>query len=411
MNLAFFISKRYLLAKKSHNAINIITAISVGLVALGTMALIVIMSVFNGLEALVGSLDSSLNADLVIHNTKAKYLDDSTFPINEIKTIKGVNHEVRIVEDNCLLKYTPALEEYNPREFIALIRGVDPGYQYVSDINAKMIDGRFVLYAKGRDFAVLGNGVAAKLQIHINDYDNPIRCYFPNVNSGSAINPLKAVNIENIFPAGVFSVQQEWDDKLMITSLQFAQKLMNLEGKYTSVDIGLDKNANLENVQRQIQQLLGEKYSVKNKKQQNVVMYNIMKSEKWSSFLILSFILFIATFNLVGALSVLIIDKQTDIFNLSFMGATRALIAKIFLLEGFLVTLSGTFLGIGLGTALVFIQDKFHLIPMQGAFVVDSFPVELRFSDLAAVLAIVVVVSMIAVIIPIKRLSKTILSS
>ncbi len=411
MNLAFFISKRYLLAKKSHNAINIITAISVGLVALGTMALIVIMSVFNGLEALVGSLDSSLNADLVIHNTKAKYLDDSTFPINEIKSIKGVNHEVRIVEDNCLLKYTPALEEYNPREFIALIRGVDPGYQYVSDINAKMIDGRFVLYAKGRDFAVLGNGVAAKLQIHINDYDNPIRCYFPNVNSGSAINPLKAVNIENIFPAGVFSVQQEWDDKLMITSLQFAQKLMNLEGKYTSVDIGLDKNANLENVQRQIQQLLGEKYSVKNKKQQNVVMYNIMKSEKWSSFLILSFILFIATFNLVGALSVLIIDKQTDIFNLSFMGATRALIAKIFLLEGFLVTLSGTFLGIGLGTALVFIQDKFHLIPMQGAFVVDSFPVELRFSDLAAVLAIVVVVSMIAVIIPIKRLSKTILSS
>lgn len=411
MNLAFFISKRYLLAKKSHNAINIITAISVGLVALGTMALIVIMSVFNGLETLVGSLDSSLNADLVIHNTKAKYMDDSTFPINEIKSIKGVNHEVRIVEDNCLLKYTPALEEYNPREFIALIRGVDAGYQYISDINAKMIDGRFVLHAKGRNFAVLGNGVAAKLQIHINDYDNPIRCYFPNVNSGSAINPLKAVNIENIFPAGVFSVQQEWDDKLMITSLQFAQKLMNLEGKYTSVDIGLDKNANLENVQRQIQQLLGEKYSVKNKKQQNVVMYNIMKSEKWSSFLILSFILFIATFNLVGALSVLIIDKQTDIFNLSFMGATRALIAKIFFLEGFLVTLSGTFLGIGLGTALVIIQDKFHLIPMQGAFVVDSFPVELRFSDLAAVLAIVVVVSMIAVIIPIKRLSKTILSS
>ncbi len=411
MNLALFISKRYLLAKKSHNAINIITAISVGLVALGTMALIVIMSVFNGLETLVGSLDSSLNADLVIHNTKAKYLDDSTFPIHKIKSIKGVNHEVRIVEDNCLLRYTPALEEYNPREFIALIRGVDPGYQYVSDINAKMIDGRFVLGAKGRNFAVLGNGVAAKLQIHINDYDNPIRCYFPNINSGSAINPLKAVNIENIFPAGVFSVQQEWDDKLMITSLQFAQKLMNLEGKYTSVDIGLDKNADLENVQRQIQQLLGENYSVKNKKQQNVVMYNIMKSEKWSSFLILSFILFIATFNLVGALSVLIIDKQTDIFNLSFMGATRALIAKIFLLEGFLVTLSGTFLGIGLGTALVFIQDKFHLIPMQGAFVVDSFPVELRFSDLGAVLAIVVVVSMIAVIIPIKRLSKTILSS
>ncbi len=411
MNLALFISKRYLLAKKSHNAINIITAISVGLVALGTMALIVIMSVFNGLETLVGSLDSSLNADLVIHNTKAKYLDDSTFPIRKIKSINGVIHEVRIVEDNCLVRYTPALEEYSPREFIALIRGVDLGYQYVSDINAKMIDGRFVLRAKGRDFAVLGNGVAAKLQIHINDYDNPIRCYFPNANSASAINPLKAVNIENIFPAGVFSIQQEWDDKLMITSLQFAQKLMNLEGKYTSVDIGLDKNADLDNVQSQIQRLLGENYSVKNKKQQNVVMYNIMKSEKWSSFLILSFILFIATFNLVGALSVLIIDKQTDIFNLSFMGATRTLIAKIFLLEGFLVTLSGTFLGIGLGTALVFIQDKFHLIPMQGAFVVDSFPVELRFSDLGAVLAIVVVVSMIAVIIPIKRLSKTILAS
>lgn len=410
MNLAFYISKRYLLAKKSHNAINFITAISVGLVAVGTMALIVIMSVFNGLETLVDSLDQSVSSDFIIAPNNAKYITDSNFPLDSIYKLPEINFISKILEDNSLLKYSPALEDENPREFIALIRGVDKNYAAATEIESKIIDGVFLLANKGRDFAVLGNGVASRLQIHLNDFDNPIHFYFPKVDNDPILNPLNAVIIENAFPSGVFSIQQELDDELVICSLEFTQKLMGLENKFTSAAISISETADVDKVQKQLQGILGDNYSIKNRKQQNEIMYNIMKSEKWSSFLILSFILFIATFNLVGAISVLIIDKQEDIFNLSFMGAPKTLIARIFLFEGFLVTLSGTLLGLILGSLLVFLQDLFNFIPMQGSFIVDSFPVELRSSDLMAILAVVIVVSMFAVIIPITRLSNTFLT-
>jgi lipoprotein-releasing system permease protein len=409
MNLAFYISKRYLLAKKSHNAINIITAISVGLVAVGTMALIIIMSVFNGLETLVGSMDQSVSSDLLIEPINNKYISKDSIPFQKIKNVKGVKSLSRVLEDNVLLKYSPALEDENPRELIALVRGVDNNYNQTTQIESKIIDGTFLLNHNSRQYAVLGNGVASRLQIHLNDFDNPIHFYFPKANADPILNPLEAVNIENALPYGVFSAQQELDDKLVICSLDFVQSLMGLKNKYTSIVVAINKDISSNLVQSKIYELLGDGYSVKNRQQQNEVMYNIMKSEKWSSFMILSFILFIATFNLVGALSVLIIDKQEDIFNLSFMGASNSLISKIFLYEGFLVTLSGTLLGLVLGSILVFLQDAFHFVPMQGSFIVDSFPVELRIMDLVAVLSVVIVVSMIAVFIPIKRLSNTFL--
>lgn len=408
LNLAYYISKRYLIAKKSHNAINIITAISVGLVAIGTIALIVIMSVFNGLESLVGSMSTSINSDLLIQPKAIKYIDRNTFPEKEIKKFSEVKYTVACLGDNVLFKYSPALE-LNPREFIGYILGVEEDYNKATSIEQMMIDGVFMLKAHGKPYAVLGNGMAANLQIHLNDFDNPIHCYFPKADAKIGGNPLEAVSIGNIFPSGVFSVQPEIDDKLVIASLSFVQELMNLEGKLTSFQVELNDETKLDEVQKRIQNLLGEEYSVKNKVQQNDVMYNIMKSEKWSSFLILAFILFIATFNLVGALSVLIIDKQADIQILTFMGADNALISKIFLFEGFMVTMSGTVLGLALGSLIVWLQGVYGIIPMQGSFAVDSFPVELLFSDIAAVFAVVIVVSLIAVIYPIRRLSKTLL--
>ncbi len=400
-----------MIAKKSHNAINIITAISVGLVAVGTMALIIIMSVFNGLETLVGSMEQSVSSDLVIKPINNKYITQDSFPFETIKEYKEVKYLSKVLEDNVLLKYFPALEDENPREFIALVRGVDDNYKRTTQIESKIIDGVFLLKSNNHQYAVLGNGVASRLQIHLNDFDNPIHFYFPKIDVDPILNPLNAVNIENALPYGVFGIQQELDDKLVICSLDFVQKLMGLTNKYTSIVIATNNDYSTDKLQSKLQDLLGKEYSVKNRKQQNAIMYNIMKSEKWSSFMILSFILFIATFNLVGALSVLIIDKQDDIFNLSFMGATNRMIKRIFLYEGFLVTLSGALLGLVLGSIFVFLQDTFHFVPMQGSFIVDSFPVELRGMDLLAVLAVVLSVSMIAVIIPINRLSKTFLNN
>ncbi|MCK5847109.1 MAG: ABC transporter permease [Bacteroidales bacterium] len=406
MNLSFFIAKRYLLAKKSHNAINIITSISIALVAIGTMALIVIMSVFNGLETLVGELDSSASADYIIDSKFDKYINTKEFPRDKISAINGVNSVSAVLEDNLLVKYTPALEQNSAREIIALIRGVEDSYTESTSIKNKIIDGVFYLNSRGLDYCVLGNGLANHLQIHINDFDNPIICYFPKADQGITINPLDAISIENVFPAGVVTIAPELDDKIIITSLAFAQKLMNIPNRATNFYVGIGKDANIDEVQNEIQHILGSEYSVKNKKQQNEVMYNIMKSEKWSSFMILSFILFIATFNLVGALSVLIIDKQSDIKTLTFMGADKSLISKIFMIEGFMVTFSGTLLGLFLGAILIIMQDTMHIIPMQGSFIIDAFPVELRISDIISILAVVVSISMLAVVYPIRKLGK-----
>lgn len=408
MNLALYISKRYLIAKKSHNAINIITAISVGLVAVGTIALIAIMSVFNGLETLVGSLSTSINSDLLIEPKTSKYIDRKDFPEEKVKKLDGIKYWSTTLGDNVLFKYKPALETVS-REYIGYLLGVEENYTKATNIESMMLDGVFLLQNYGKPYCVMGNGVAANLQIHLNDFDNPIRCYFPKADASVSINPMDAISIGNLLPSGVFSIQQEIDEKLIIAPLNFVQELMNLKGKLTSIQVELEDESEVDKLQEQIQNIIGESYTVKNKIQQNDVMYNIMKSEKWSSFLILAFILFIATFNLVGALSVLIIDKQADIQILTFMGANKALISKIFLFEGFMVTMSGTLIGLLLGSLLVMVQDTFGIIPMQGSFAVDSFPVELLFSDLAAVFAVVVVVSLIAVIYPIRRLSKTIL--
>jgi len=406
LNTSFFIAKRYLLAKKSHNAINIITYISIALVAIGTMALIVIMSVFNGLESIVGEIDSSSSADFVIDNKYSKYMDTREFPSDPVLEIEGVNSISAVLQDNLLVKYTPALEENSPREFIVKIRGVDDNYTFATDIESKVIDGVYFLKSKGINYCVLGNILANRLQIHINDFDNPIRCYFPKVESGISINPLDAISVKDIFPAGVVTIAADLDDRLIISSIGFAQELMNLPNKATNYFVKLQASANEATVQAQIQKLIGNDYNVKNRKQQNEVMYNIMKSEKWSSFLILSFILFIATFNLVGALSVLIIDKQSDIKTLIFMGADNALVSTIFMIEGFMVTFSGTLLGLLLGTGLIFAQDMFHIIPMQGSFIIDAFPVELRLLDVISILAVVISISMLAVIYPIRKLGK-----
>ncbi len=408
MNLAFFISKRYLIARKSHHAINIITSISVGLVAIGTMALIIIMSVFNGLENLVGNLNSSINSDLLIEAKQSKYIDLQDIKYNKIRNLSEIAYFVPILEDNVLFKYTPALEE-NPREFIGKIRGVDASFEQATLVNEMMIDGEFKLSVYNRAYGVLGNGVAARLQIQLNDLANPVECYYPKANAKVNLNPMDAVSVASFLPSGVFSIQQETDDQLVIASLDFVQRLMQRPNQASAIQINLRNSLESDRVQTKIQKILGSKFSVKNRQEQNVVMYNIMKSEKWSSFLILSFILFIATFNLVGALSVLIIDKQRDIYNLSFMGANKWLISKIFFLEGFMVSLSGTLIGLILGSTLVLLQSQFHLIPMQGSFVVEAFPVELRLSDIAIILSVVLSVSMLAVLYPIQRLSHTLL--
>jgi lipoprotein-releasing system permease protein len=228
--------------------------------------------------------------------------------------------------------------------------------------------------------------------------------YFPNAESDALLNPMNSFNIENITPIGVFSVQQEIDDKVVIVPISFARKLMGKEHAATSVELGLDQQTNLNEVQAQLQQLLGNDYIIKNRMQQNEVMYKIMKSEKWSSFLILGFILLIAIFNVVGSTTVLIIEKRKDIKSLSHLGAEENLIKRIFLFEGMLISLFGAILGLLLGLILIMLQKYFGIVPMSGGFAVDAFPVAMKISDFLAIFGLVLLIGFGASIYPVRKI-------
>jgi lipoprotein-releasing system permease protein len=273
-----------------------------------------------------------------------------------------------------------------------------------------MVDGRFLLEKGDNDFAVVGNGIAGRLQLHLNDFENPIRVYFPQGDGLAAMNPLEAFSIENIFPSGVFSIQQEYDDQIVLTSMRFAQRLMNLKNEISSIEIKVKRGSNVTKIQEILEEKLGGNYVVKDRFQQKEMLYKIMKSEKWSSFMILGFILLIAIFNVVGSVTVLIIEKKKDIQSLKNMGATDNLIRKIFFSEGMMISVLGAVIGLTLGATLCLIQQRFGIIPMEGSFAVNSFPIEMQLTDFLSVFGLIIGIGFFATIVPVRRISKKYLS-
>jgi lipoprotein-releasing system permease protein len=407
MNLSLKIARRYLFAKKSHNAINIITLISVIVVAVGATAMVIILSVFNGLEGLITQLYGTYNPDLQITPAKSKYINIVEFNKNEIDKIEGIANYSEIIEDVALLKYTPS-HKNSSRQIVAKLKAVPDDYAAFSGIDSMIIDGSFSLKSPKNNFIILGNGLASNLQLSLNDILNPISVYYPNQTAKNInmINPLNAFMIENVYATGVFSIQQEIDNQLAFVSLDFAKKLMKLEDKATSIEIFLDKNTNLGKIQSEIEEKIGQDYKVRNSRQQNDVIYKIMKSEKWSSFLILSFIMLIATFNIVGSVTVLVIEKKKDIQSLSNMGASQSLIKKIFFFEGIMISFFGSILGLFLGLSLVLAQKHLQIIPMEGSFIVDAFPVSLNALDFFYVFLFVNLIGLASVLLPLRRISK-----
>lgn len=407
-HLPFFISRRYLFAKKSHNAINIITAISMVVVAVGTLALILILSVFNGLEDLIASLYNAVQPDIEISPIKGKYIDLDSFNMEAIKADPSIVYYSEVIEDMALAKYTPVEGGGNERQLIVKIKAVQPDYNKMSGVDTMVFEGKFLLEYKTHYFGVAGNGVASKLGLRLNNYNTPIYFYFPRAEA-SEMNPMDAFNIEEAFPSGIISVQQEADDQLIFVSLGFAEKLMNLKNKATSIEILADKNADIKALKKRLEKSIGDNYKLKDRRQQNEMIYKITQSEKWSGFLILSFILLIAIFNVVGSVTVLILEKKEDIKTFAHMGFSEKLIRKIFLWEGMMISVYGGIIGLVLGMVIILLQQKFGFIPMEGSFAVSSFPVTMKFTDFIAIFSMVIAIGFLATILPVKRISKSIL--
>ncbi len=377
-----------------------ISVISVVGITIGTMALIIVLSVFNGFEGLVVSLFSSFNPDIEITVKQGKTFNNQEIQYKKIKKIPGIAYYTEIVEENVLLKY-------KSKQYIATIKGVGKNYQKMTRLDTMLIDGVFVLEQGKKNYAIVGQGVAYYLDINLNDFYNTISVYVPKRSKSVILSPTQAFNNKNIPASGIFSIQQDIDSKYIIVPLRFARKLLDYTAEVTSVEIGLSPDANKDEVQQQIQKIVGNKFLVKNHFQQQELLYKIMKSEKMAVFLILGFILLIATFNVVGSLTMLILDKRKDISFLWSMGADSKLIKKIFLIEGLLISLSGTFLGLILGGTICWIQEKYGIIGIDGeSFILTSYPVNMQIMDFIYVLLIEFIIALVATWYPVRQISK-----
>lgn len=402
MNLPFYIAWRYLKSKKSHNVINIISGISVAGVTIGTMALIVVLSVFNGFEGLVVSLFNTFDPPLKVIPVKGKTFTSTAFPWQAIEAIEGVENATGIIEEKALLKY-------GSKQFLATLKGVDDNYTEWTGLDSMISEGVLLLKYKDQPLAIPGMGIAYYLGINLNNYDDLIEVYAPKRLASNYANPENAFHRLDIRPSGIFSVQQDFDTKYMIVPLSFTRELFDYTDELTSVEISLSKDADMNAMQEKVKQVLGSSYTVKNRFEQQEVLYKIMRSEKFAIFLILSFILFIATFNVIGSLSMLILDKRKDISILYALGANNKLVQRIFMTEGILVAFSGAVAGMLLGALICILQQQFGLVKINaegGSFLINAYPVLMDWKDFVTVFLVVGGIGLLATLIPVAGIRK-----
>jgi len=400
MKLPFFIAFRYLISKKKHNIINVISGISISGITFGTMALIIVLSVFNGFEALVIKMLNSINPDLQITVKEGKTFELDSIQKASIKKIKGVVYYTDVVEENVMLKY-------NNKQHIAVIKGVSNDFFKMSKICKLVFNGNCEVKQGAVNYALIGNGVANVLDINTDDYMNMLSVYVPRRGTRSVTDPTKAFNNKLIQPGGLFSVEYEYDSKYIITDLVFARDLLSYNKEVTAVEIGIDAGSEVDKVKNEVKHILGNSYEVRNRFEQQELLYKVMKSEKWAVFLILTFILIIAIFNVIGTLTMLVLEKKNDISILWTLGANNKLLKKIFFIEGILISSFGALLGLILGGLICWIQQTWGIISMSSGrtFVVDAYPVSMHFSDFFLVFITVLLIGFLAAYLPIRNIN------
>ena len=400
MKLSLYIAKRYLFAKKSRNAINIISAVSVAGVAVGTMAIIIILSVFNGLETMVSAIFNTFDPDIKITAAEGKTFIADTARLKLLAKVDGLSCYSQTIEDNALLKY-------GSREFIATIKGIDENYAMVSNIDSSMWEGEFILKnEKGRPYAIPGIGVAQYLGIRVN-FITPLEIIFPRKTGAVNFNAENSLNRKFIFPSGIFEVEKEYDSKYVYIPIDFARELTETDKGVTTIEIKFKKNADPGSVQKDIAKIFGKGFTVQNRYEQQAIFYKVMRSERLAIFFILTLILIIASFNIIGSLTMLIIEKEKDIEILKSLGADNNLIRKIFIFEGWLISIIGAISGIILGFVVCWLQQTYGLVKLNSqSLIMDSYPVVMKIKDFIVVPGTVLLIGYWAAWYPVRFLTK-----
>lgn len=400
MNLALYIAKRYLFSKKRHNAINIVSLISMCGVVVGSIALVCVLSVFNGFQTVVEDLFSNFDAQIKIVATSGKVFQPDS--ISHALTHPDIQHTCHVIEDNALLKF-------GEKQLPITIKGVPQDYTKVSGIDSILVEGEFSTKEGSFNMAVGGIVLANTLGSGLR-FVQPIWLYAPK-RIGN-VNPMmvdKAFNREHAFLTGIYMVQQEkYDNNFLIVPLELTCRLYDYTTEVTAVELKLTENADESEVKSYIAEKLGSQYKVLDRYEQQEEFFNMLHIEKWVTYLILSFILLIAIFNIVGSLSMLIIEKKDDVKILSSLGAEESLIKNIFLFEGWLISVIGAFIGIIIGVVLCYIQMEFGIIKLAstaGTYLVDAYPVNLVLSDVIIIFLTVISMGFFASYIATRRIN------
>lgn len=367
----------------------------------GTAALILVLSVFNGFEDLVKGLYSSFYPDLKIAPVSGKQITLTEEQLQKLRSVKGVNAVSLTVEERAFLKNGEA-------QSMITLKGVDDAYKQVTTVPQHVISGNYDVGTKDAPLLILGAGIENAVSVQSDRNIFPLTIYLPRKGEVDLSDPLKSLSSDTANTAGTFIIQQDFDNKYVITNLEFVKAMLVMsKDAYGAAEISIAKNADVASVQKKIKQLLGESYQVQTRYEQNKSLYSIMQMEKWVIYAILSLILVVAAFNMIGALTMLVLEKKEDIGVLHAIGASRGFIKKIFLSEGLLLATIGGGAGMLLALALAFAQMKFHLVPLQGSsFLIGYFPVKINPWDFLLVGVTVLVISVIASYIPARKAAK-----
>ncbi len=389
MNLPFYIAWRYFFSKKKISYVHLLSFITQIGIAIGTAALVIVLSVFNGFENLVLSMYNVFDPHLKISSSQGK-----TFNRKEVNELLLKNNQIAVFSSTLEEK---ALVEYNSKQHIANIKGVDSMYNSLTNFDSVIITGSYIDEYKNANVAVIGRGVAYFLSMNIGSVFDNIQIYLPNRNSSNLLEIDKAFTSSSVSPVGVFGIQQEIDSEYIITPLNFAQSLIKKENHVSAIEIRLFDKSKILEVQEDLKNKLGKDYLIQNQYQQQEFLYKILNTEKLIVLLILLFIVLISSFNIISSLTVLILDKKKDVKNLFNIGLDIISTRKVFIYKSMLGIFFGSFLGLLIGFSIAFLQQEFGFIKMgEGSFVIDVYPVKLLFIDLILIQSLVLVIGFLA---------------
>ena len=407
MTLELFIAKRYAAAfRKRRNIINVISLISVVAIAGATMALVVMLSIFNGMEGLVVSMLNTFDTSLKIEPVEGKHFPTDSMTIARLENLPGVVQVVEVIEEN-------ALAEYNGRQHIVRVKGVSSNYQTFSSIDSLTMDGKFLLEEGDLNYAVMGDVVWYFLGVNIRDFLTQLMLIAPRRTLGSMMN-VNSFNYETIIPGGVFSIQQELDEKYIFVPLRFAQSLFEYDSLRSFYEVWTLTDADAAKIKPQVRSIMGDNFRVLDRYEQQKTIYKVMKSEKWAVFLILTFIVLISAFNMISSIAMLIMDKQKDMYILNAMGNPMQRIRRIFLWQGLLQSAIGAGTGIALGLIICVLQNVFGFIPLDaenGSFIINYYPVIVQWTDIVLVFLTIMLIGLITALIPVLRIKKQVLNN